>query len=413
MAIVRPFRAIRPVPQRAAEVISLPYDVMNRQEAARMAEGKPYSFLHICRSEIDLPDQNDPYHPSVYEKARDNIQQYLEDGVFVEDPEATYYFYRQTMGGNIQTGIVACVSVDEYIEGKIKKHEYTREEKELDRIRHFDVCNTNTEPVFLTYHHRDELDEIVKSYVSKNPPEFDLATEDGVGHAFWVLRDEKLLARIEALFEEVPALYIADGHHRSASACKVGLERRRQVPDYDGTEEFNYFMAVLFPDRDLHIYDYNRVVRDLNGLTPEAFLTAVVEAGFRLERKGETPYRPETEHTFGMYLEGNWYKLALNPARIPQDAIGSLDVSLLQDLILRPVLGIENPRTDKRIDFVGGIRGLTGLEQRVGQDMKVAFALYPVSIRALLAVADQDKVMPPKSTWFEPKLGSGLFLHRL
>lgn len=413
MAIVRPFRAIRPVPDKAAEVVSLPYDVMNRAEAARMAEGKPHSFLHICRSEIDLPDLADPYDPQVYEKARDNIQRWLAEGIFVEDTEPTYYFYRQTMDGNTQTGIVACVSVDEYLDGTIKKHEYTRAEKELDRIRHFDVCNTDTEPVFLTYRRSAELDGIVRDYTAGTAPEFDLITEDGVGHAFWVLRDPAVGARIADIFQRIPALYIADGHHRSASACKVGQKRREANPGYTGDEEFNYFMAVVFPDRELRIFDYNRVVRDLYGRSPEEFLAAVGDAGFRIEKTGDAPVRPDRKHVFGMNLLGTWYRLALDPGRIPEDPIGSLDVSLLQDLLLGPVLGIEDPRTDKRIDFVGGIRGLAGLEKRVSEDMAVAFALYPVAIEDLLSVADQGEVMPPKSTWFEPKLGSGLFLHRL
>ena len=413
MAIVRPFRAIRPVPDKAAEVVSLPYDVMNREEAARMAEGKPYSFLHICRSEIDLPDLADPYAPQVYEKARDNIQHYLDEGIFVQDGEPAYYFYRQTMDGNTQTGVVACVSVDEYLDGTIKKHEHTRAEKELDRIRHFDVCNADTEPVFLTYRSGGALEAIVREYTAAHAPEFDLITEDGVGHAFWVLRDSGRAAQIAALFREVPALYIADGHHRSASACKVGQKRREANPGYTGEEEFNYFMAVVFPDRELRIFDYNRVVRDLAGLAPEEFLAAVAKSGFTVEQTGNHPVRPDRKHVFGMDLMGVWYRLTLDPARVPSDPIGSLDVSLLQNLLLDPVLGIKDPRTDKRIDFVGGIRGLEGLEKRVAGDMAVAFSLFPVTIGDLLSVADQGEVMPPKSTWFEPKLGSGLFLHRL
>jgi uncharacterized protein (DUF1015 family) len=413
MTIVRPFKAIRPYPTLAAQVVSLPYDVMNREEAAQMAQGNPMSFLHICRSEIDLPAQQNPYDESVYQKAKENIAKFLKDGVFIQDEEPTLYIYRQTMGQNTQTGIVGCVSIDDYIGNVIKKHEFTREEKEQDRIRHFDVCDANTEPVFLTHRADPALGDLIAQYTTGNDPEFNITTEDGVGHIFWVIRDFGVRDRIVEIFKAVPALYIADGHHRSASACKVGLKRRASNPGYSGDEEFNFFMAVIFPDKDLHIYDYNRVVRDLNGRSAEDFLDAVQKAGFEVELQGPQAYRPTAKHEIGMHLEGQWYKLVVKPEIDSDHPIDGLDVAILQNHLLAPVLGIQDPRTDKRIDFVGGIRGLAELERRVAKDMKVAFALYPVTISDLLNVSDHDMVMPPKSTWFEPKLGSGLFVHQL
>lgn len=413
MAIVRPFKAIRPDREYADKVISLPYDVMNRKEAADMAAGNPYSFLHICRSEIDLPDQDDPYDTKVYEKAKSNIEDNLEKGVFVQDETPIFYIYRQIMEGRVQTGIVATVSVDEYQNNVIKKHEFTRVEKELDRINHFDICDANTEPVFLTYRDDKRIRILTEGWAGSREPEYDIVTDDGIRHILWLVDDPQLIENISQLFEEVPALYIADGHHRSASACKVGLKRREEHPDYTGDEEFNFFMAVIFPDEDLHIFDYNRVVKDLNGNTAAEFLAAVEAAGFEIEKKGREEYRPEGKHVFGMFLEGFWYKITATDKIVPDHVIDSLDVAILQNNVLGPVLGIEDPRTDKRIDFVGGIRGLGELERRCRDDMKVAFAVYPVEIEDLLRVSDNDMVMPPKSTWFEPKLGSGLFVHQL
>lgn len=413
MTIVRPFKAIRPTPTLADRVISLPYDVMNREEAAQMAQNNPMSFLHICRSEIDLPEQKDPYDELVYQKARDNIQHFLAEGTFLQDEEQTFYIYRQTMRANTQTGIVGCVSIDDYMNDIIKKHEYTREEKEQDRIRHFDICNANTEPVFLTHRANEEVGKITDQYTKAHEPEFNITTKDGVGHIFWVIRDNDIRDRIVEVFKSIPALYIADGHHRSASACKVGLKRREANPGYSGEEEFNFFMAVIFPAEDLNIFDYNRVVRDLNGLTKEAFLKAIESAGFSVEIHGPQIYRPTAKHTIGMFLNNTWYKLTAKPEIISNHPIDGLDVAILQKHLLAPILGIEDPRTDKRIDFVGGIRGLAELERRVATDMKVAFALFPVIISDLLTVSDKVMVMPPKSTWFEPKLGSGLFIHQL
>ncbi|MGI6737651.1 MAG: DUF1015 domain-containing protein [Anaerovoracaceae bacterium] len=413
MAVVRPFKAIRPDRKAAAEVCALPYDVMSREEAADMAAGNPRSFLHISRAEIDLPEQPDPYDPSVYRKAADNLEAFLQQGILHQDPKAMLYIYRQTMNGNVQTGIVGCVSVDDYRSNVIKKHEFTRVEKERDRIRHFDVCNADTEPVFLTYRSDAKIDVLVEGVISSREPEYDFVTDDGVGHTLWAITDDNVIAGLCGLFDAIPALYIADGHHRSASACKVGLKRREEHPDYDGSEEFNYFMAVIFPDRDLRVFDYNRVVRDLNGLTPDAFLQRVQQAGFAVEAMGTEAYRPAARHEFGLFLGDTWYRLTASAEIIPDHIIDSLDVAVLQNSLLGPILGIEDPRTDPRIDFVGGIRGLGELERRVHDDMAVAFAVHPVEITDLMNVADHNEVMPPKSTWFEPKLGSGLFIHRL
>lgn len=413
MATVRPFKAIRPAEEYAAKVISLPYDVMNRKEAADMAEGNPYSFLHICRSEIDLPQQEDPYDISVYEKARENIEKNLKTGVLIKEEKPAFYVYRQVMDGRVQTGIVGCVSVDEYNDNRIKKHEFTRVEKEMDRIRHFDICDMNTEPVFLTYREDERIRKTVGEFAEKNRPVYDMTTPDGIRHTLWVMDDQEDIDKIVSLFKDVTALYIADGHHRSASACKVGMKRREENPDYTGQEEFNYFMAAIFPDRDLKIFDYNRVVRDLNGLSSAEFIKRIETAGFTVEDMGEDMYYPEGKHIFSMYLEGKWYKLTADDSIIPDHVIDSLDVAILQNAILDPILGIKDPRTDKRIDFVGGIRGLGELKKRAESDMKVAFAVYPVDISDLLSVADNNMVMPPKSTWFEPKLGSGLFLYSL
>ncbi|MDO4544674.1 MAG: DUF1015 family protein [Bacillota bacterium] len=413
MATVRPFRAIRPEKKYAEKVISLPYDVMNRKEAAAMAEGNPYSFLHICRSEIDLPQQEDPYDRSVYEKAKANIAGYLADGVFLQEEGPALYIYRQVMDGRVQTGIVGCVAVDEYQNNTIKKHEFTRVEKEKDRINHFDVCDANTEPVFLTYRDDKRIRTLVEGFASSHEPVYDLTSEDGIRHTLWVIKEKDTTDNLSELFEQIPALYIADGHHRSASACKVGLKRREENPDYTGQEEFNFFMAVIFPDNDLKIFDYNRVVKDLNGNSPEEFPDKIRQAGFTVTDMGTEIYHPEGKHIFAMYLEGKWYKLEAQEQIVPDHVIDSLDVAILQNNVLSPILGIEDPRTDKRIDFVGGIRGLEELKKRADDDMKVAFAVYPVDVEDLLRVADNDMVMPPKSTWFEPKLGSGLFMHSL
>jgi len=414
MAIVKPFKAVRPSKEVADKMISLPYDVMSREEAAAMADGNPYSFLHICRSEIDLPGEKDPYCEAVYKKASSNIADFLSEGVLIRDEKPMFYIYRQIMDGRTQTGIVACCSIDDYLQDNIKKHEFTRVEKEIDRINHFDVCNANTEPVFLTYRDNLKIRSIVEGWISGHTPDYDITTNDGIRHILWIVNADSVITSIETLFGDVPALYIADGHHRSASAVKVGLKRREENPDFDGCEEFNRFMAVIFPDNDLKIFDYNRVIKDLNGLSAKGFITEVAK-NFEIEEIGDgSPFAPSEAYTFGMFLEGKWYKLTAKPEIIEaDDPIKSLDVSILQDNLLAPILGIKDPRTDKRIDFIGGIRGLKELERRVALDMKVAFSLFPASLSQLLEVADRSLVMPPKSTWFEPKLGSGLFIHEL
>lgn len=413
MAILRPFKAIRPCVDLADKVVSLPYDVMNRKEAAKMAEDNPYSFLHISRAEIDLPQEADPYCRQVYEKAKENIERNIAAGVFIEEDTPALYLYKQEMNGRCQTGIVACVSIDEYTSGKIKKHEFTRVEKEVDRINHFDVCNANTEPIFLTYRENLKIKVFIEGYKVSRRPEYDIETDDGIRHTIWLIDDEELIHSLCEMFTEVPELYIADGHHRSASACKVGQQRRKQFPGYDGNEEFNYFMATIFPDEELRIYDYNRVIKDLNGHSIEELIRKIEEAGFDVMREGTAPHRPEKKHEFSMYIDGFWYSIKSHSDIIPEDIIEALDVSILQQHILDPILGIQDPRRDRRIDFVGGIRGLKELERRSTTDMKLAFALYPVSMEDLMKIADHNKIMPPKSTWFEPKLGSGLFIHRL
>ncbi len=414
MAIVRAFKAIRPVKNLVEQVASLPYDVMNTQEAKQMAKGNKYSFLHVVRSEIDLPDDIDAYDKKVYEKAGENLQKFIADDIMKKDENPRYYIYRQLMDGRVQTGIVACTSIDEYISDKIKKHEFTRPQKEVDRINNFDYCDANTAPIFLTYRSRDSITKMVNEWIKFHKPEYNFISEDDITHIVWVIDDESVIARLQEEFEKVDALYIADGHHRSASSVKVGLKRRENKPNYDGNEEFNYFMSVVFPDDDLFIMDYNRVVKDLNGNDEKTFLDKISEK-FDVEvYNGDGAYRPVQKKTFGMYLNGSWYILKAKAEIVnDDDPVQRLDVSILQKNLLEPILGIEDPRTDSRIDFVGGIRGLSALEDRVNTDMKVAFSMYPTTMDDLLGIADAGEVMPPKSTWFEPKLRSGLFVHDL
>lgn len=414
MAVVKPFKGILPKPELVDQVACLPYDVMNREEAKKMAEGNPYSFLHVVRSEIDLPDTVGDYEPLVYETSRKTLDRFIDEAIMSQDGTANYYIYRQLMNGRVQTGIVACTSIDDYMNDIIKKHEFTRPTKEVDRINNFDYCDANTEPVFLTYRKNEVINHIVNEWIKFHMPMFNFTTDDQITHIFWRLDDADLVAQIESIFANIDYLYIADGHHRSASSVKVGLKRREEFPDYDGTEEFNFFMAVIFPDEDLFIMDYNRVVKDLNGLSQEAFLAKIADK-FIVEKLDETePYKPMKRATFGMFLADGWYKLeAKSGIYDPADPIDRLDVSILQKNLLDPVLGIENPRTDNRIDFVGGIRGLKELERRVHEGFAVAFSMYPTTMDDLIDIADAGEVMPPKSTWFEPKLRSGLFVHRL
>ena len=411
MAQIRPFMAYRPCKGMEEEIAVLPYDVYNRQEACEVVKKNPESFLAIDRAETQFPDDVDTYAPCVYEKADQMLREKIREGKFVQDPSPCFYLYELTMDGNSQTGVVACASIDDYRNNVIKKHENTRADKEEDRIRHVDICSMQTGPIFLAYRAQENLkNKIVE--IKKQPPVYDFVSEDGIGHRVWVVQDAGDVTMIKEAFAKIPAIYIADGHHRCASAVKVGLKRREQHPDYTGEEEFNYFLSVIFPDEELRILDYNRVVKDLNSMDAETFLTKI-EENFIVEKKGQTPYRPEKKGTFGMYLEDEWYCLTAKEKILTTDAVDGLDVSLLQNYLLQPILGIQDPKTDKRIDFVGGIRGLGELERRVHTDMKVAFSLYPTSIAELFAVADAGRLMPPKSTWFEPKLRSGLFLHEI
>ena len=414
MAVVRPFKALRPAEGKEELIAALPYDVMNRAEAKQMAAGNPLSFLYVSRSEIALPDETDPYDPQVYLKAKEALTKLEADGNLVQDEKPMFYIYRQIMAGRVQTGLVATVSVDEYLENKIKKHEFTREVKELDRINNFDYCDANTAPIFLTYRQRDEIDYLLDEYIKINQPYAGFTSEDGIGHYLWAISDDRLIAEINSSFAEVDYLYIADGHHRSASAAKVGLRRREKYPAAGPEAEFNYFLAVIFPDEDLYIMDYNRVVKDLNNLSTAEFLEKL-EEGFIVNKQSEPkPYRPQDKGYFGMYLNGCWYELiAKEQLFIGKNLIDILDVSILQQNLLDPILAIKDPRTDERIDFIGGIRGLQELADRVDAGEAVAFSLYPTTMAELLAIADADMIMPPKSTWFEPKLRSGLFVHKL
>lgn len=414
MAIVRPFKSLRPAAGKAAQVASLPYDVMNRAEAKAMAADNPDSFLHVVRSEIGLPDEIGDYDPRVYARAKEVLEQMTADGVLVQDTKPMFYIYRQIMSGRVQTGLVATVAVNAYLSNDIKKHELTLEVKEQDRINHFDVTDANTEPIFLTYRENREISKLLNDFIKFNAPTAGFTGEDGITHYTWAIDDDDLNARLEQLFAGIDALYIADGHHRSASAAKVGLKRREQFPDAPADAEFNYFMAVIFPDEDLFIMDYNRIVKDLNGLSAEDF-TKALQTGFSVRKMGgKEPLRPKAKAHFGMYLDGNWYELAAKPELYQdKDPYDKLDVSILQQNVLSPLLAIEDPRTSKRIDFVGGIRGLQELADRVDAAGGVAFSMYPTTMAELLEIADAGMTMPPKSTWFEPKLRSGLFIHLL
>ncbi|MBQ6380077.1 MAG: DUF1015 domain-containing protein [Clostridia bacterium] len=411
MATMCPFKAVRPVPAMAKEVAALPYDVMNSAEAKVMVEGKPYSFLHVDKAEIDLPEGTDLYDPKVYAKAKENLDKLVSSGVCAQDKWPCYYIYRQVMTGRVQTGIVCCAAADDYLNNVIKKHEHTRADKEQDRINHVDTCDANTGPIFLTYRDHEGINRIVKEVTATQKPVYDFASE-GVINTVWVVSDAQRVQALSALFEEVPALYIADGHHRAASAVRVAQMRREQHPGYTGEEEFNYFLAVAFPQSELAIMDYNRVVKDLNGLSEEAFFVALSEKFILTPQAGK--YRPKKRHEFGLYLAGKWYKMELKSGLCDEgNPLARLDVAVLQNEVLSPILGIGDPRADKRIDFVGGIRGLEELEKRCREDMCLAFAMYPTGIEDLMAIADAGEVMPPKSTWFEPKLFSGLFIHQL
>lgn len=411
MAEIRPFRAYRPAPGLESKIAALPYDVYNRREATEIVGKNPESFLAIDRAETGFGPEVDTYAPQVYERAAALLRERIAGGSFIREDKPCYYLYEQIFEGRSQTGIVACASIDDYCSNVIKKHENTRADKEQDRIRHVDTCNMQTGPIFLAYRTNDGLRRLTAE-VKSGEPVYDFVSEDGIGHKVWVIGGDERTEAIHESFSRIPAVYIADGHHRCASAVKVGLKRRQENPGYTGEEEFNFFLAVLFPDEELHIMDYNRVIRDLNGYTAEEFIGRI-SGDFLVEEAPEAPYKPETKGRFGMYLDGKWYRLTARDHILSEDAVEGLDVSLLQNHLLGPVLGIEDPKTDKRIDFVGGIRGLKELERRVQTDMKAAFSMYPTSIGELFAVADAGRLMPPKSTWFEPKLRSGLFLHEI
>ncbi len=411
MSLIRPFKGLRPLPEKAPDVVAPPYDVLNTDEARQRAAGRPWSFLHISKPEIDLPADTDPHADIVYQTGAANLERMIEAGILVRDPQESYYVYRLIMGEHVQTGLVAVASVGAYDTGRIKKHEFTRPDKEADRVRQIDALNAQTGPVFLTYRHQAEAEELI-SAATAGSPDFDLVADDGVRHILWPVGDREQVAAITAAFERMPALYIADGHHRSAAASRVAAMRNADGPEAPEAAH-NYFLAVIFSDRQMRILDYNRVVRDLNGLSPAGFLERLQPA-FTLSR-ADAPVRPEAPGVFGMYLDGSWYRLVIaDSLRRSADPVRRLDVSLLADNLIEPVLGISDPRRDQRIDFVGGIRGLRELEKRVDSgEMQVAFSLYPTSLEDLMAVADNGQVMPPKSTWFEPKLADGLVSHVL
>ena len=411
MAKVLPFYGIRPTVEKCSKIAALPYDVYNREEAKEVVSKNPDSFLAIDRAETSFPDDVDTYDERVYVKAHDMLWDRINKGDFVKEDKKVYYIYELIMDGRSQTGIVACASNDDYINNIIKKHENTRADKEVDRIKHVSTCEAQTGPIFLAYRSNDVINSIVNKVKSGNAL-YDFVAEDGIAHKAWIISDDADIDAIEKAFESMDSIYIADGHHRCASACKVGLMKREENPNYTGDEEFNYFLSVLFPDDQLMIMDYNRVIKDLNGLSSEAFLGKIKEV-FDIVKESDSPIKPEKKGQMAMYLDKKWTLLNVKDAFKSNDPIKGLDVSILQNEILNPVLGIEDPKTDKRIDFVGGIRGLTELERRCANDCVLAFAMYPTSINELFDVADAKLLMPPKSTWFEPKLRSGMFIHSI
>lgn len=410
MAHIRPFRALRPQPQLVEQVATLPYDVMNTAEAKAMAEGNPNSFLHVSRAEIDLPEEVDIHSTTVYAKANENFRKLIADGVLIQEEKPCYYIYAQTMNGRRQFGIAACSSIDDYFSDIIKKHEYTRPEKELDRIQHMEAVQAHVGPIFLTYPTNNTIKEIVETVTAATSPTYDFTAVDDVTHQLWVINEDALIQKISTVFSlEIPFTYIADGHHRAASAAKVGLKLRENGGNT--TDEYNYFLSVLFPSDELAIMDYNRLVKDLNGYSVAEFLDKI-KLNFEMSSISDIEAKPEQPNQFGMYLDGQWYRLTAKSNIVKSDPIGILDVTILQENILSPLLNINDPRTDTRIDFVGGIRGLGELKKRVDSgEHQIAFALYPVSLEQLIAIADSGNVMPPKSTWFEPKLRDGLLCH--
>ena len=413
MITVKRFSALRPTPQLVARCAALPYDVMSSAEAREMVKGEPYTFLRVDRAEVNLPVGTDIYSQEVYECAKNTLNEMEAKGVYINDKERKFYFYRQIMDGRAQTGIVGCASIDDYLENRIKKHEFTRADKEVDRINHVNTCSAHTGPIFLTYKDSDTLDKIIERETEKAPI-YDFVSEDGVRHTVWISGSEEADSEIENAFAQLDALYIADGHHRCASAVKVGTKRRAENPAHTGNEEYNFFLSVIFPSKALKILDYNRLLKDLNGYTPASLLAEIEKrVGQVSVFEGEGPCRPQEKHTFGLYLEGKWYSVKFHQKLCQADkAVDRLDCAILQKHLLSGILGIDDPRSDKRIDFAGGIRGLEYLEQRCQEDMAMAISMYPTSLEDLMSVADNGDVMPPKSTWFEPKLRSGLLIHK-
>jgi uncharacterized protein (DUF1015 family) len=409
MPLIKPFAGLRPVPERAEEVVAPPYDVLNSAEARERADGRPWSFLHISKAEIDLPEGTDPYDPSVYAKSAENLRKMMEEGILIREDKPCYYVYRLIMDGHSQVGLVATASVADYDINRVRKHEYTRPAKEDDRVRQIEALNAQTGPVLLAYKSQADMDAILER-TTKQAPLVDVTADDGVQHTFWVIDDDATIEKISAGFDAMDAIYIADGHHRSASASRVA--KSHALSDAGGDQSSDYFLSVIYPHNQMNILDYNRVITDLNGLSKDELLQKV-RAAFTVT-EASSAVKPTKATEFGMYLDGQWYRLNINPELVPDDPVASLDVSLLADNLIEPVLGISDPRTDNRIDFVGGIRGLAELEKRVDSgEMAIAFSFYPTSMEALMAVADADEVMPPKSTWFEPKLADGLVSHVL
>ncbi len=411
MAIIKSFKALRPVQNLASKIAALPYDVMNSEEAREMVKDNEYSFLHVDRAEVNLSKEINIYDKVVYEKARDILDEMIDNGLYIEENKPCMYIYKQTMNGKSQTGLVICASIDDYINNKIKKHEHTRKDKELDRINHVDYCDANTGPIFLTYRNQAEISMIMNKWMQNNPL-YDFISEDGNGHTVWIIDGDNDIEKLTTLFEGIDSLYIADGHHRAKSAVEVGLKRRRENPNYTGEEEFNYFLAIVYPDNQLEVLDYNRTVKDLNGLSDDEYLS-VIQKDFKV-KVSQSPVKPTKKHTFGMYMNNTWYELEAKEGTFnEEDPMGRLDVSILQNNLLSPILGIYDPTKSDRIEFIGGIRGIKELEKRADNDMKVSFSMFATTTDDIMSIADSGMIMPPKSTWFEPKPRSGLFIHKL
>lgn len=413
MAIIRPFKAYRPIKEHVKDIAALPYDVMSSKEARTMVKDNKYSFLHVDRAEVNLDESVGEYDKVVYDTAKKVLENMIEEGLYIQEKVPAIYIYQQIMDGRGQKGIVCCTSVDDYINNIIKKHERTRLLKEIDRVNHVDICNANTGPIFLTYRNNNEISSIVEEWTKKEPV-YDFISEDGNGHRVWIIDDNIVIEKLVKLFKSIKYLYIADGHHRSASAVKVALKRRKQLGKYTGNEEFNYFLSIIYPDTELKVFDYNRTVKDLNGLSEEEFFSKVEESFYLSKSESNKPVTPKKKHEFGMYMNKQWFILRAKDGSFDEsNPIDSLDVSILQNNLLNPILGISDPTKSERIEFIGGIRGLKELENRADNDMKVSFSMYATTIDDIMNVADSGKTMPPKSTWFEPKPRSGIFIHKL